>query len=1506
MVRKLMIALSVMAVFLFSSQGFAAELTLPDQVKVIQEEAFAGDTSLYEVALPEGITTIESRAFAYSSLARINLPSSLTSIAEDAFEGIDELLVEAPEGSYAYEWALEKQFIWHSASLEDFTFGTIDDLTCQITAYHGDGGKVVIPDVDGDGRTVTGIGANAFYDCDAIEQVNIPANIKSIGANAFAACDGITSIILHEGLESIGERAFADCVSLLSLKVPDSVTSIEKNFILGDLAMTSLEFGGGVRELYVQITHLSTREEDVPALETLIIGEGVEKLGDYVYARSDYTYFGDDPYNCNYPNLKNITLPESLTVIGEGAFRRATSLESITLPSKLETIGHLAFDCCSALQSINIPDTVTTIGNYAFSCCGALEDIVLPDGLESIGNYAFYDCNTFTYIDIPASVESIGSFAFWHCDSITTIMLNEGLKSIGESAFAGCASLLGLILPDSVINIEKNFILGDLAMVYLEFGGGVKELYVWITHLSTWAEANPALETLVIREGVETLGDYAFARSNLSYFNDDMYNCYYPNLRNITLPQSLKTLGEGVFFKASSLQTIDISMAKTLGNGIFCECENLTSVVLPAGIKGIPDYTFYKCSKLVNVNIPATVERIGVCAFYECSQLPSVDFTAMPNLWKIGDSAFCNCDRQTTVNLNAIQIIGVDAFKDCDSLSSVYLSDSSTKEIGAGAFSRCPLLQELTIPSSVVYVGRDLIVGDAGLKSLTINGGLSVNSGQYHIDAEGCEISTLHIGGNVTSIGYGAFAGWATLTNVTLPSYLTVIESWAFSGCSNVMGNLSLPTGLNYLGRGAFQDCPNWVGYGIVIPYNVTYLSGYTFAGCSRLSTIVLSSKVEGVDTSAFAACAESVELLVPAGSTIHQWCVDNYREGYSWTYRTYADDSVYYNTSVHYATAAPRNVSVYSETYRENEPYRISFAIDDDIQAVNLYVMRNSAAMTLMKTFYTTSEGVTVSESEGVYDWTIDFAPTEAGVIGDNYDVRFRLETVDWIQRNTGICTDTGYVKIIPAEIIEPVVELLVDDAELISYKATKVNLTLKVSQSDSVDETNSLSPGYLENPYILLELPEGITSCVFSEVMGGYRLETDEDGNYKLYMTSVNGAYGTATVACEFRYDVVSDVYGGYNNETIVLTVKADGGYENGPCESNIVFGIDLLELTENEIKTLYYKQLRKNGSSANPLDDAKLSAILYYELTGWFDEKLEDEKCAELAERMLDCLNHAPSYYRSLYLYSFYLYDKSPEPFVNGKTQSSCYVEADNTIYLDSSLYSSENDSFIATIFHETGHAIDCLAGTGGHMTKSDDTLKQFLLNDCRDWLGARIPNIFLTISEEETHAIIEAALDPKNGFTEYKYLEDLEDSYFIVGGNPDIESAYEDDYKKFIVRCCEFLVRDYGAIDYNSRSIVDINMYADIISGITNYAVRIDNEKYMHKIESHKNYWYTAFFHQWTGQQGMEAWAEFYASQMLSSDYGDALSTNKRVFPQTCTYFEKWIAPQMRNQIRNKAP
>ena len=132
--------------------------------------------------------------------------------------------------------------------------------------------------------------------------------------------------------------------------------------------------------------------------------------------------------------LTSVSIPSSVTTIGDCAFSGCSSLAEVTLPDSITYIGVCSFYSCSSLTSITIPSGVTTIGNTAFSGCSKLTDVTLPSNLASIGTSVFYGCGI-TSIDLPASLTSIGNTAFTSCTKLTSITIPSGVTSIGLKSF---------------------------------------------------------------------------------------------------------------------------------------------------------------------------------------------------------------------------------------------------------------------------------------------------------------------------------------------------------------------------------------------------------------------------------------------------------------------------------------------------------------------------------------------------------------------------------------------------------------------------------------------------------------------------------------------------------------------------------------------------------------------------------------------------------------------------------------------------------------------------------------------------------------------------------------------------------------------------------------------------------------------------------------------------------------------------------------------------------------
>ncbi|MDR2500575.1 MAG: leucine-rich repeat domain-containing protein, partial [Treponema sp.] len=261
------------------------------------------------------------------------------------------------------------------------------------------------------GEEVRTIGDSAFRDCDALTSVSLPA-AETIGDSAFRGCGALTSVSLPAA-ESIGYSAFSGC---------DALTSVTMPATLYQEAFNNASFGGKI------VWTLVERDGFIGPWSTLENGKLlVHYTTMLVYGRAA---------------SGSITLPASITSIGNRAFSGCDALTSVSLPAVV-TIGDRAFDGCDALASVSLP-AAESIGYSAFSGCGTLASVSLP-AAESIGYSAFSGCSALASVSLPAA-ESIGYSAFYGCGTLSSVSL-PAAKTIDYRAFSGCGALASVSLP---------------------------------------------------------------------------------------------------------------------------------------------------------------------------------------------------------------------------------------------------------------------------------------------------------------------------------------------------------------------------------------------------------------------------------------------------------------------------------------------------------------------------------------------------------------------------------------------------------------------------------------------------------------------------------------------------------------------------------------------------------------------------------------------------------------------------------------------------------------------------------------------------------------------------------------------------------------------------------------------------------------------------------------------------------------------------------------------------
>ncbi|KAK8839440.1 hypothetical protein M9Y10_031793 [Tritrichomonas musculus] len=167
-------------------------------------------------------------------------------------------------------------------------------------------------------------------------------------------------------------------------------------------------------------------------------------------------------FNCK--SMKNIIIPSCLTIINDETFRNCLSLTEISVPSSVKEIGEGAFCGCQSLKQISFPP-VSTIKNNTFKDCISLAEIEIPDTVTSIGDFAFNRCSSLTKITVPSLVKSIGFYAFRACTSLNEINLPNSLEIIRENAFERCSSLKQILIPKFVTFIRYESIPSHVKLI---------------------------------------------------------------------------------------------------------------------------------------------------------------------------------------------------------------------------------------------------------------------------------------------------------------------------------------------------------------------------------------------------------------------------------------------------------------------------------------------------------------------------------------------------------------------------------------------------------------------------------------------------------------------------------------------------------------------------------------------------------------------------------------------------------------------------------------------------------------------------------------------------------------------------------------------------------------------------------------------------------------------------------------------------------------------------------
>ena len=519
---------------------------------------FVKSVKIPEKHLGKPVTSIGFFAFEdCSGLKSVTIPDSVTSVEDGAFYGCFGLTAVYYTGGVSG---------WCGIAFESYN---ANPLEYAHNLYIND--ELVIDLVISDG--ITSIGNYAFFGCSGLTSVTIPDCVTSIGDSAFSGCSGLTSVTIPDSVTSIGNYAFSNCSGLKTLVIGNGVSSLSSGLLQGcsSLESITIPFVGGSRK---------TASDTYQYPFGYIFGTGSYTGGksttQYYYGSSTSSTTGttyDIP-----SSLKSVTVTGGEIIYG--AFYNCSGLTSVTIPDSVTSIGESAFNGCSGLTSIAIPDSVTSIGYEAFSRCFGLTSVTIPNSVTSIGESAFYGCyclvevRNLSALSIVAGSYDNGEVGYYakrvyssgdsylHTTDDGYIFYEDGDKVY---LVAYNSSLTELTLPDNYNG--KNYAINPQAFYNCS-----------------------GLTSVTIPDGVTSIEDYAFSGCTA--------------LTSVTIPDSVTSIGGWAFYDCTGLNSVTIGNGVTsIGYEAFSRCFGLTSVTIPDSVTSIGSSAFSDCTGLMAVTV---------------------------------------------------------------------------------------------------------------------------------------------------------------------------------------------------------------------------------------------------------------------------------------------------------------------------------------------------------------------------------------------------------------------------------------------------------------------------------------------------------------------------------------------------------------------------------------------------------------------------------------------------------------------------------------------------------------------------------------------------------------------------------------------------------------------------------------------------------------------------------------------------------------------------------------
>lgn len=832
----------------FRGKDDVEKILIPETVNLIDDEAFAGCSSLEEISIQSKSLKLGNNVFDGSDCLNRILVShpivfeslsgylkgtsvsvqlvglnGLGSLNSSTHEPVETIMAESDEA----EIPNIEVDVLEDAQSEESDF--VIDANGVLTSYTGQDEEVVIPE------GVLRIGASAFYQNQTLKKVVLPEGLIEIRTNAFTRCSALEEVVFPDSLITIGQAAFSYCQKLKTVSLPKNLTTIGSSAFWYCTSFSgTLVIPASVKQIrYSAFTSCT-------GLSGVELNEGLESIGELAFN------------GCGF--LGTLTIPSTVKTIATRAFSGLRGIEKIVFlgaPAISCALWDTPFVDMTGLHTVEFrSESVPTLSGPMFEPLSNLERIIVPgasyEEYQKQFDDDYFKAEVITEdTDQPFLIQGTKLLGYLGNESEVTVP--DGITSIGTGAFRGKAGITTISLPDSVREIDNTAFFGC-----------------------------PALETVELCESIVSIGAAAFR------------SC--PILTHVTGNlKSLKTIAKYAFLEDSSLTPLELkdSQLETIGLAAFKGCTALSGPIsLPATLKTIENEAFsgdsavqingfettqiesigndaFKNCKLLcaELHLPETLQTIGSAAFSGCSSISGV-LHLPDSVSTINNDAFNGLNQITEVTLGASLTTIKTPFKNCTSLEIIRVN-TVTPPASGSFLSDVTSLKQVLVPAESFqsYLASYSSSLPSGARILPDS-----ESGEtFYIDEDGVLFaytgseSEIVLPEGITAIGAGAFKNNETLTKIIFNSDLQEIRQNAFQYCTQLreirlnngleyirdaafygctaLSQVELPDSLIQMGDSVFGQCSSLKGK-VVLPSNLTKIGSWLFQGCSALEEI--------------------------------------------------------------------------------------------------------------------------------------------------------------------------------------------------------------------------------------------------------------------------------------------------------------------------------------------------------------------------------------------------------------------------------------------------------------------------------------------------------------------------------------------------------------------------------------------------------------------------------------------------------------------------------------------